>query len=430
MSSRLPVLTESRWLRFGVFTSYYLLQGLPVGICFIGFPAWFTGQGVSKELIASFSAISGLPWALKLIVGPLMDRYSFLPMGMRRPWIMGMQGMLLIVTSLLFFITDAVNQFWWLVGLCTAMNVCAASEDVAVDGLAIAIIPEEERGRANAFMGAGQMLGISLTGMVAVKLLNFGGVPALATFLFIVIMVLFIISTLIRERTGERFLPWSKGEANPEINVLDGSIYAILKDLLRTLLMPMSVLVILVTFVHRLHAGLYKVWAPDISINLFGYTDANYATWSGITMMISAFVGLAFGPVVDKIGAPRAFKFCLLAIGIWYTSVYFSVDSIANPKVAAAFILLDNSLLMLIFIAFIAMGMTLCRVRVASTQFACYMAVANLGLSGGSAIYPIVSDFTGVRGVSLFLGALFILSWLAMFMFNLDRHKKDLAQLD
>lgn len=430
MAINLPVLAQSRWLRFGVFSSYYLLQGLPFGICFIGFPAWFTGQGVSTEMIASFSAITGLPWALKLIVGPLMDRYSFLPMGMRRPWIMGMQGLLMLVTCMLFFISDAINQFWWLVGLCTAMNVCAASEDVAVDGLAIAIIPEAERGRANAFMGAGQMLGISLTGLVSVKLLNFGGVPALAIFLLSVILVLFLISTFIRERAGERFLPWTKGEPSPDIPIAGGSLFAIMKDLLRTLFLPMSVLVILITFIHRLHSGFYRVWAPDISINLFGYTDADYATWSGITMVAGALIGLAFGPVVDKIGAVRAFKYCLVAVGTWYSLLYFTIDVIAEPMMAALYILVDNVLGMLIFIAYIAMAMTLCRVKVASTQFACYMAVANLGLSAGSAIYPTVTNLTGVRSASLFLAVLFFLSWVAMFFFNLDRHKQQLAKLD
>ena len=430
MSLNLPVLAQSRWLRFGVFSAFYMMQGLPFGICFIGFPAWFTGHGVSTEMIASFSAITGLPWALKLIVGPLMDRYSFLPMGMRRPWIMLMQGLLVLVTCMLFFISDAITQFWWLVGLCTAMNVCAASEDVAVDGLAIAIIPETERGRANAFMGAGQMLGISLTGLVSVKLLNFGGVPALAIFLLSVILVLLVISTIIRERAGERFLPWTKGEASPDIPVAEGSLFAIMKDLLRTLFLPMSVLVILITFIHRLHSGFYRVWAPDLSINLFGYTDADYATWSGITMVAGALIGLAFGPVVDKIGAVRAFRFCLVSIGIWYSLLYFTVDFIADPKIAALFILVDNVLGMLIFIAYIAMAMTLCRVKVASTQFACYMAVANLGLSAGSAIYPTVTNITSVHGASLFLAGLFFLSWLAMFFFNLDRHKQHLAKLD
>ncbi len=42
-------------------------------------------QGVSPAVIGSFIAITILPWSLKLINGPIMDRWSFLPMGRRRP---------------------------------------------------------------------------------------------------------------------------------------------------------------------------------------------------------------------------------------------------------------------------------------------------------------------------------------------------------
>ncbi len=142
MRNNLPVLAQSRWLRFGVFTAYYVLQGLPWGLNAIALPAWLFGQGMGKESIASFAAITGLPWALKLFVAPLMDRFSFLPMGMRRPWIIGAQSLMLLTSSFLFFITDPLEQFWWLLAICTVLNIFAATEDVAVDGLAIAIVPE------------------------------------------------------------------------------------------------------------------------------------------------------------------------------------------------------------------------------------------------------------------------------------------------
>ena len=46
MPINLPVLAQSRRLRFSVFTAYYTLQGLPVALTFISFPVWLTGQGI------------------------------------------------------------------------------------------------------------------------------------------------------------------------------------------------------------------------------------------------------------------------------------------------------------------------------------------------------------------------------------------------
>ena len=77
--------------RFAVGSSMYFAQGIPYGLMNIAVPAWLASQGVGAGEIASFLAIIILPWAFKLLSGPLMDRYQFLAMGRRRPWVLGAQ---------------------------------------------------------------------------------------------------------------------------------------------------------------------------------------------------------------------------------------------------------------------------------------------------------------------------------------------------
>ena len=89
-------LSDSRLLRIGSFTLFYVAQGLPIGLISIALPAWLAEQAASISDIAYFVAISGLPWGFKLLAGPLMDRFSYLPMGRRRPWIIAAQGGLLL----------------------------------------------------------------------------------------------------------------------------------------------------------------------------------------------------------------------------------------------------------------------------------------------------------------------------------------------
>jgi PAT family beta-lactamase induction signal transducer AmpG len=78
-------LGESRYLRFGSFALFYVAQGLPIGLISIALPAWLAGEGATAADIATFVSIASLPWGLKLFAGPFMDRFSFLPMGRRRP---------------------------------------------------------------------------------------------------------------------------------------------------------------------------------------------------------------------------------------------------------------------------------------------------------------------------------------------------------
>ena len=65
-------LAESRVLRFASFAIYYIAQGLPIGLLSIALPAWLSEQGVAATDIAYFIAISGLPWAFKLVAGPVL----------------------------------------------------------------------------------------------------------------------------------------------------------------------------------------------------------------------------------------------------------------------------------------------------------------------------------------------------------------------
>ena len=90
----LPALSESLVLRFVVFTALYAAQGIPAGLLMVAVPAYMAQQGFSPGVIGSYIGIVFLPWSLKLINGPIMDRWGFLPMGRRRPWVLvGQVGM-------------------------------------------------------------------------------------------------------------------------------------------------------------------------------------------------------------------------------------------------------------------------------------------------------------------------------------------------
>ena len=66
-------------------------QGIPHGLLAIALPAWLAAEGASASAVGSYLAIIMLPWAFKLVTGPLMDRFEYLPMGRRRPWVIGAQ---------------------------------------------------------------------------------------------------------------------------------------------------------------------------------------------------------------------------------------------------------------------------------------------------------------------------------------------------
>ena len=93
-------LSESSLLRYFTFSSLYAAQGIPEGMTYFAIPAWLAMQGKSALEIGSYIGVIGIPWSFKILIAPLMDRYTILPMGRKRPWVL--LGQIGLVISLLF----------------------------------------------------------------------------------------------------------------------------------------------------------------------------------------------------------------------------------------------------------------------------------------------------------------------------------------
>jgi PAT family beta-lactamase induction signal transducer AmpG len=116
-------------------------------------------QGADAGDIGSYLAVIYLPWAFKLIVGPLMDRYQFPAMGRRRAWMLAAQFGLTFSLLALVSIDQPINQFGLLMAFGVLINIFTSTQDVAVDSMAIELVPASEQGLLNAFMVFGKAIG-------------------------------------------------------------------------------------------------------------------------------------------------------------------------------------------------------------------------------------------------------------------------------
>src|SRR5215203_4592136 len=109
-TARLAALSQNPVLRYFNFIALYIAQGIPEGMLFFGIPAWMAANGKTPGEIGSFVAVCGLPWSFKIIVAPLMDRFSYLSMGKRRPWVLFGQLGLIISFAAMAFVPDPLNH--------------------------------------------------------------------------------------------------------------------------------------------------------------------------------------------------------------------------------------------------------------------------------------------------------------------------------
>lgn len=138
----------------------YVAQGLPYGFQATALPVYLREAGVSLVGV-SMAGLLALPWMLKALWAPLVDRYGSERFGRRKSWIVPTQAGLLLCTIAAAFVPEA--QLSILLPLVLSMNLFAAAQDVAVDGLAVDLLAEDELGPGNAAQVIGYKFGM-LTG--------------------------------------------------------------------------------------------------------------------------------------------------------------------------------------------------------------------------------------------------------------------------
>ncbi len=423
-------LTRSTPFRISAFTLFYFAQGVPIGLLTIALPAWLVANGVETAEIATFAAITGLPWGFKLISGPFMDRFSFPAMGRRRPWVMAAQGGLTLSMLSLTLVLEPASNVWTLIIVGTVINCFAALQDVAVDGMAIDILPEGERGRANAFMGFGQAAGFSLFGALNGYLLVEFGLTVTALVSTATVAAIFLFVALVREREGERLMPWTSGQATPRTHAVSESFTGIFRDLFRVLFLPMSLVLVSVEFLHRMSSGISVSILPVIAVQDLGFSSEQYSYWIGIMGGASAAAGLIFGPFIDRMGAAR-----FIMIGLILAAMVYAGFALAEPywdslPLVLAGLIGSQLASQLVFVAIIAGFMGLCAKHVAATQFAVYMSLANLSRSAGAGMFAfIAADVTNTDALYI-MAALNIAAAALLTRFSLAKHRARLAPLE
>jgi MFS transporter, PAT family, beta-lactamase induction signal transducer AmpG len=425
------ILSESRKLRFFTFTCLYLAQGFPFGLVNTALPAYLAQSGESPAVIASFIGIANLPWSFKLLAGPLMDRWTYLAMGRRRPWVLFAQTCMVLTGFAFAFFPEGLSNIAVLSVLCFLLNVFGASQDVAVDGMAIDVLPVEEHGRANAFMAFGQVAGISIsTALSAFVIITFG-MSGIAALLCVAFGLILIIAVSVRERPGEKILPWTEGVASQRsIDMKPNSWKIIGVDLTRVLILRASLFIFGAAFIFRFAYGVWISLVPIVVVQDMGIESTQYSTFIALVGFVAAMAGLALGLLIDSKGVRFFYAlvlglYGLLCVFIGLTEFAWAIPGfLITVGIVHAFIYQGG------FISFIASCMKLCWNKVSATQFAIYMAGANIGLSLGAMFYAAVEDVLAANQIFLVLGGVFFIGALMAWLTNFEEHYEKVRMLD
>jgi PAT family beta-lactamase induction signal transducer AmpG len=160
----MPSLPDHRLARIALLTSLYFAQGLPFGFFTQAFPVILRQRGHDLAEIGLVGLLN-LPWALKFLWSPLVDRWQGSPLGPRRGWIVPLQvASLLILLALAVAPTEDGGSLFWIGVAFLGLNVVAATQDIATDALAVNLLRGGERGLGNGVQVGGYRLGMIVGG--------------------------------------------------------------------------------------------------------------------------------------------------------------------------------------------------------------------------------------------------------------------------
>jgi PAT family beta-lactamase induction signal transducer AmpG len=374
-------LTENPFLRLATVFIFYIFEGVPMGMFYVAIPAWMASGGAGTTEIAAVVSAFALPWTLKLVNGFIMDRYTYLPMGRRRIWIIGAQSTMALSLLLAAFMGPGGADVALLSALAFVVSMATTFQDVSIDSLVVDIMNEEEQAKAGGIMFGAQTLGIAGATKAGGYLLEHHGatVTFMASAVFLMFGVLFALT--LRERPGERRLPWTRGAAHPRnLEIKIDAWWPLLVQSFKAMIAPASLIILPFLLVRSVPAAIYDVFNPVLATQYVGYSTSQYTDISALSALVAGVTGLFVGGwLTARIGKRRmlAAMFALTAILLLAVGVLPQFWS--DPAVLYALVWGIDMFSIFVAIAMIPLAMQVCSPAVAATQFTIYMALANFG---------------------------------------------------
>jgi PAT family beta-lactamase induction signal transducer AmpG len=426
MRIALPDLLATRKGRLAAFFLLYVTEGIPLGFTATAIAAQMRRQGLGPAAIGAFVGSLYLPWAFKWAVGPFVDTFSSERFGRRRTWIFLMQvGMM--ATLLAAMSVDFVGQLSLFTAIIFLHNAFAATMDVAIDALAVNVLPEDERGSANGFMFAGASIGQTIGGSGVLFLI--AAMPFQSTYLFVVATIL-AITLFVVVPLREKARPVLSESARASRNV-GRELVVFVRDAWRAFTGSRAAWVgvlfaVLPTGAYALSLALQSNLAVEL-----GLDDNEVAQLNLYTTLIFAPACILGGWLSDRFGRRSTLALFIfltvvptlwLAWTMWQAGWIMPVDmKMANRPQPSTVLIVTFWATSIVYNVFqglyygirSALFMDVTTPAVAATQFTAYMALMNLCISytaawQGYAVerigYPatlVVDSVVGLLGLAL-----------------------------
>ncbi len=386
-------------------------SGLPLPLTSGTLQAWLTTAGVDIKMIGIFSIV-GLPYTLKFLWSPFMDRFVPPFLGRRRGWIVCTQVALLAGIAVMALMSPQSMPFaLGIIALCVAFF--SASQDIVVDAYRTDVLPAHERGTGVAVFIFGYRIAFLVAGALALMMADRVGWQKTYIFMACLMILGMLGSFAGREPDGKIVPPKNMGEA----------VWGPLKDFFSR---KSAVVLLLFIILYKLGDAYAGALTTAFLIRGVHFTLSELAIINKLIGIVATIVGALFGgTLMVKMGLFRS----LWWFGILQTLSNFSfmVLAVIGKSYTAAIVAVafENVTGGMGSTAFVAFVMALCNKRFTATQFALLSSLAVLGRVVISPTSGYIVTYVGWAVFFLFT-VIAALPGLALLLYL----KKDILSLD
>ncbi|MBN1119419.1 MAG: MFS transporter [Bacteroidales bacterium] len=193
------------WYKFPVLFSLYIAQSVPMSFFSTVVPVIMRQENYSLESIGLLQLMK-LPWILKFIWAPFVDNKSQDHKQIRKWIVMSELFYAAIIIGIGFF--NLQTNFKMILVLLVIAFIASATQDIATDKFAIAILHKRERSLGNSMQSAGSFIGSLLgTGVLLLAYYYFGWqnlLFILAVFVLFAIVPLFFFKPEIQSQSVDK----------------------------------------------------------------------------------------------------------------------------------------------------------------------------------------------------------------------------------
>ncbi|MGH7502293.1 MAG: AmpG family muropeptide MFS transporter [Longimicrobiales bacterium] len=333
-------------------------SGLPLYLTSRTLQAWMTVEGVDLTTIGFFSLVA-LPYSLKWVWAPVMDRYVPPFFGRRRGWLFIIQIPLLLAIASMS-LHDPVRGLQLLAMHAILIAFLSASQDIVIDAYRAEVLSDRELGAGAGIWVLGYRVALLVTGSVAFVLADRMNWPSV----YLVLSALMLVGIFTTLRAREPVLPETPA-------TFRDAVVLPFKEFFSRASVSAGAFALLFIVLFKLPDYLAQTMATPFLLDA-GYTQTDIGTIQGGLGLGATIVGaLSGGAVVARLGINRSL-WLFGALQAISNLAYFGLARIGEPDYAflVTTIIIENLCTGLVTAGFLAFLMSLCSLRFSATQFA------------------------------------------------------------